>query len=260
MILTINLVFGLMCGAHQASAEPAWSVLKSEHFVVHYMEGGSAFAGDVLQKAEDYYDEILRELGFPRRANFWLWENRCRIYLYLTKESFRKATSQPEWSAGIAVPSERALVSYDRANDFLNSILRHEMAHLIFHDFLGIRNNHVPLWLDEGIAMTMEEKKRSEFDLIVQKMVREKSWIPVEAIEKMRSLKGTSTPEAAFFYAQSQSLVRFIKETRDSHTFLQFCRDLRDGNRLQDALRKNYPRDFETLEHLEKKWVMSHGF
>lgn len=236
-----------------------WSELKGDHFIVYYRAGERNFADQVLRQAERYYDRIAGSLGYSRRSEFWLWENRCRIYVHPNRESFQKVAQQAAWSSGFAIPEERTIVSFSEAAEFLDSVLPHELTHLIFRDFVGIQNEEIPLWLDEGLAMAQEEARRPFFDQWVKRMIANRNWIPVVDINPIRSMSGASTEQAAIFYAEAQSLVRFLLDAGEPARFVQFCRDLRDGKLLEEALRKNYPRRFDSIADFERAWVQSHA-
>ncbi|OGX06776.1 MAG: hypothetical protein A3G87_04325 [Omnitrophica bacterium RIFCSPLOWO2_12_FULL_50_11] len=236
----------------------AWEEMKGDHFILYYQGTDRSFADRVLEKAESYYDGIARALGYSRRSEFWLWDHRCKIYLYETKDAFHSETRQAAWSSGFAIPSKREIVSYQSSEKFLDCVLPHEMAHLIFRDFTGARNGMIPLWLDEGLALAQEEarqERENEFDQWVQKMMSEKKWIPIKVLSQIRSLKGFAAGEAVLFYAEAQSVVRFLLSSGETFQFAGFCRDLRDGTSLEAALRKNYPKVFPTLEVFDQKWI-----
>ncbi len=153
------------------SEASAWQTKKSDHFILYYEGMDQTFPDRVVREAESHYGEITDALGFSRRSEFWLWEKRCRIYLYGSKEEYHTLTKQEEWSGGFSVPSDRKIVSYQGSGEFSDSILPHELAHLIFRDFLGTKNGQVPLWMDEGLAMAQEKTKRVSLDALVKNMV-----------------------------------------------------------------------------------------
>jgi hypothetical protein len=253
----IACALALCLGAsRRVDAQPIeWRELKGDHFILH-QEGDSRSFGDrVLHQAEGYYDEIARALGYSRRGDFWLWEDRCNIYVYESRESFLKATKQPEWSSGFANLKRRMIVTYEDAPEFLNSLLPHELAHLIFRDFVGVETGEVPLWLDEGMAMAQEKAKREQMDQVVSALVAGESWLPLEKLSEIRKIKSYSPEQALAFYAQAQSIVRFLLETSEGGRFLGFCRNLRDGETLEEALRKNYPKEFTSIQALEHQWL-----
>jgi hypothetical protein len=233
-----------------------WKDVKGDHFIIYHQRGSDRkFPEQVLRKAESYYDDLADELGYSRRSDFWLWHNRCSIYLYPSKAAFQEITQQAPWSNGFAIPEKRTIVSYEGAEEFLDSLLPHELAHLIFRDFVGIQNQVIPLWLDEGLAMAQEQAKRPSFDQLVKRLISEKKWIPLDGLVQIKSMNGTSTQNAAVFYAQAQSLVRFLLKAGAPARFIQFCRDLRDGSSLEEGLRKNYPQEFPSIQEFEKEWI-----
>lgn len=240
-----------------AKSENQWREMKGDHFIIYHDAENSKQANQILRSAEGYYREIASQLGYSRRDKFWLWENRCKIYVYGSKEKFHETTMQPVWSSGFAVPEQRTIMSYVGAQHFLDSVLPHELAHLIFRDFVGVGNREIPLWMDEGLAMSQEQSRREWFNQLVKKMISMQKWIHMQEIGAIRSLKGSSTEQAAIFYAQAQSMVRTLLSAGNPDKFVQLCRDLRDAKSLDEAFKSNYPKDFGSAEEFEKSWVRS---
>ena len=82
---------------------------------------------------------------------------RARVLLAVAPDAARfrawVGPAAPEWGAAIAIPSEQRIVMQGRtagsnAGDPL-VVLRHELAHLALHEFLG---DLPPRWFDEGYA------------------------------------------------------------------------------------------------------------
>lgn len=77
------------------------------------------------------------------------------VYLAPTREVFDSVTGgAPEWSAGVAIPSQRIIVVPAYATEHTGTddpaiTLRHEVAHLALHSYIGGR---IPRWFDEGYA------------------------------------------------------------------------------------------------------------
>lgn len=258
IFLGLVTLFWVLISPLAAQAPEGWLELKGQHFIIYYQGSRREFSDLVLKQAEFYYDRVAHALGYSRRSDFWLWENRCLIYLYGTQDAFHAETKQATWSSGYAIPKKRTIVSYEGASQFLDSVLPHELAHLILRDFIGLQNGKVPLWLDEGLAMAQEEAKREYFDRLVSEMILQEKWIPIGIMSRIRSVKDLDQDQSAIFYAQAQSLVRFLLDFREPGRFVQLCRDVRDGHTLEKALAKNYPKDFPTLEAFENRWVKSH--
>ena len=132
------------------SSAEEWKELKGEHFIAYYSRDPD-FTQTALEKAEDYYQDIAEDLGYPRYSDFWTWDNRAKIYLYPDHASYLAATGRPTWSEGMADYQNKAIASYTGSPGFLENILPHEIAHLTFREFVGFKGE-IPDWLDEGVA------------------------------------------------------------------------------------------------------------
>ena len=249
------LMIWVSVGASVAAAEGGWSEIRSDHFVLRYEKQVQLdFAQSVRHRAEAVYQDAIRYFGSLPAKNFWLWDNRCKIYLYATQSAYLEKTRQPPWSGGFAIPGDRTIVSFQGAPRFLDSILPHEMAHLIFREFVGVGNGQVPKWLDEGFAVLQERVDQNRFNTVVEQAVRSGAFVPFVQLNSAQPAHNNQTIEAQLFYAQAQSLTRFLLEGRDPSYFLDFCRLLRDGSAVEAALKKSYPHDFRTIDEFEQKW------
>ena len=253
-----------------------WQELKSEHFIVYFI-GDEKFAQEVLDKAEVYYQRIAYELGYPRYSNFWTWDRRVKIYIYKEKDEFLKATSQPKWSEGMADYTNKQIVSYGWAKGFVESLLPHEMAHLIFRDFVGFKGE-VPLWLDEGVAQWAEEQKRKDYKAMSKYYLKKETLLVLDVMMTldirqvkendkihMRLIHSKDGQEGVLFlggeelvnvyYLQAVSIVGFLIEKYGSDSFAIFCRQLRDGKSMEESLRFAYPLYIRSLKELQERWV-----
>lgn len=252
-----------------------WKELSGEHFIVYFTQDEN-FAKNVLEKAEVYYQRIALELGYPRYSEFWLWAKRVKICIHPDHKSFLEATGQPAWSKGMADYVNKEIVSYAWSEDFAESLLPHEMAHLIFRDFVGFKGD-VPLWLDEGVAQWAEESKRAEIKSKARELYQNDSFLLLSDLMKLRidNLKETqrvyirptitkngekgvvflSTENlVTTYYLEAVSLVGFLIEKYGSNRFASFCRELRDGKALEEALRSTYSEFIHSLDELETAW------
>jgi hypothetical protein len=274
-ILISVLVFSLFFVLLNASFAQEWKELNGEHFIVYFM-GEEKLAKEILDKAEVYYRNIATELGYPRYSEFWMWDKRVKIYLYPDHREFLKATGQPQWSQGMADYRNKTIISYAWSQGFIESLLPHEMAHLIFRDFVGFKGE-IPLWLDEGVAQWEEEIKRRQVKAITRQLLEKDSLLSLEDMMKLdirnvtqtdrvyvRSTVTKNGEEGVLFltgdnlintyYIQAVSLVGFLIEKYGSYAFAAFCRELRDGKSLEGALKFAYPDHIRSLAEFEEKW------
>jgi len=253
-----------------------WGELKGDHFIVHYM-ADRRFARDVIHKAEGYYKRIATDLGYPRYSEFWTWDNRVKIYLYPDHKTYLAASSRPSWSHGMARYDTKEILSYAWGQGFLETLLPHELAHLIFRDFVGF-TGEIPQWLDEGVAQWAEtgrrelarkairilHDKRKLFSLkdmisLDVRGIKSEDTVVVNSIRPQRdggsalSLGGNEFVDT--YYMQAVSLIDFLIQRFGATDFTRFCRELRDGESLDEALRSTYSAHIRNLNELENKWM-----
>lgn len=235
----------------QAASEPDWQSIKTKHVVVYY-RNSEALASELSGRAERLYGEIATALGFRRHQGFWLWENRATIRLYADRPAFAAACEAPPWAVGKADYRTRTISSYEGSQEFLNAVLPHEMGHLVFREFVG-DGDWIPLWLDEGVAQWMEDLFSGATASDAAQILQRKAYtLRFLTSVRARNLKETKMP--SLFYIQSASLVRFMVKAGNSDSFEAFCRHLRDGKTVEDALRFTYPNDMRTMDALESAW------
>ncbi len=270
--LLVVIFCSIICSAHAQE----WKEMGSEHFIC-YFTSDEAFVKEALGKAEVYYKQIALDLGYPRYSEFWTYEKRVKIYIYPDHTSFLKATGQPTWSHGMADYPNKEISGYLWSEEFIDSILPHEMAHLVFRDFVGF-TGEIPLWLDEGVAQHAERARWDHFKQVVKQLYNEDKLLSlkdlmmlnIRVIEdldrifvrvtlnkegKQTTLFLSTDAIISNYYAVSVSLINFLIEQYGSTRFSHFCRELRDGKAVEDALRFVYSPSIQSLDELETKWM-----
>jgi hypothetical protein len=270
-----------------------WEELKGDHFIVYFTlsqpqaalySGGNKeedarrkkFAGAILDKAEDYYSLIATDLGYPRYSEFWTWEKRVKVYVYPDKESFLEATEQPQWSQGMADYNNKNIASYLSSGTFIDTILPHEIAHLIYRDFVGFEGE-IPLWLDEGVAQWEEAGNKEKIKAAIKELHSRDALLSIDDMMRIdvRRIKEndrvfirpTTTKDGKpgvlildsgnfvnTYYLQAASLVGFLIEKFGSVEFANFSRQLRDGKNLEDSLTSVYHNHIHSLKEFEQRW------
>jgi hypothetical protein len=243
-----------LCFSQTARADEPWQEVKSSHFVVYFLKDQN-FAKNVSNNAERYYKTIADDLGYSRRSNFWQWDNRVKIYIYEDRGSFIKLGNYPGWSEGIADYRLKAIFTYSGSGNFTASILPHEIAHLIFRDFVGLENRAIPMWLDEGVAQWEEPEKRSQIKRAIKSVYAGNDAMPLDQFTAFDITRVKDETLVRNYYIQAMSLVDFMVGEYGSDRFVIFCRNLRDGKTLEDALRFSYPTSMRNIDDLEDKWV-----
>jgi len=274
-IIPALCIVGVSCVIVALVSAREWSVLSGDHFLVNFVQD-EKFAKETLDKAEVYYRRIASELGYPRYSEFWTWDKRVKIFIYPSQELFLNATNQPRWSQGMADYTNKQIISYSWSQGFFDSLLPHEIAHLIFRDFVGFKGE-VPLWLDEGVAQWAEEAKRNAAKAMAKQLFESDNLLTIQDmmildIRRLDSvqkvfIRPTLTKDGKKgililsnenlidrYYLEAVSLVSFLVEKYGSLNFADFCRGLRDGKTMEEALRTSYSTHIRTIDELEARW------
>lgn len=247
-VLLASCALCLAAGADEIK----WDEYRGKHFVVHHVGAGEK-AIEIANAAEVHYERIANNLGFKKRDGFWLWDDRVKIFIYPSGKEFRDATGSPQWAAGRAVYSRKEILTYIGSDDFLVSVLPHELAHLIFRDFVGFKGE-VPTWLNEGISLWQEKPDSNWHRALASMLLLQNKLIPLEQLTSMTMKDVEEGRRAHDFYAQSATLVEYMLVVHGPENFRKLCGQLRDGKTMEDALRFTYPNTIRSMKELEKAW------
>lgn len=173
------------------------------------------------------------------------------VYLAPTREVFDSVTGgAPEWSAGVAIPSQRVIVVPAYATEHTGTddpaiTLRHEVAHLALHSYVGGR---IPRWFDEGYAtwasggFDQSEAWRLRVALLVG------SAPPLDSI----SLRWPrDAGRARLAYLLSASAVQYLAEKGGPRALPRLLQLWRQNGSLDGAVRSVYGL---TLGQYEEEW------
>lgn len=255
IFLFLIILFSISTGICAEIDSSLWQTEKSQHFIIYYQQDEDGFVKELVNQAEKYYNSILDELGF-RRFDFWSWDNRAKIYLYPNSSDYLEASRQMAWSGAMVSVKNRTIKTYIGQNVFFDSILPHEMTHIIFREFIGDRKD-LPLCLDEGVASSQEKSNLINRLAVAKDSINQNNYLKLDQLFKIRD-SGSITPY--LFYAESASLAIFLIEEYGSMKFLDFCRKLRDGEPWAQALFREYHfANFEEMEQGWKNYILQRG-
>lgn len=286
LFMAFALVFFAGAPACRCAEEPLpqdgifWVEEKGEHFLL-YTEYETLDVREIMRVAEKFYRSIAERLKFPRHDDFWMWDDRVKIYLFAARETYLAQTGEPEWSVGMADYAARSIYSYMDSPKFLTSVLPHEIAHLIFRDFYKKENElaEPPFWLDEGVAQWAEDKEtKDELKKLARETLEKQGLLTVSDIVLLNMDYVKKNPDRLYFrlartvkgrysiiilspdvllstsYQEAGSLVGYLIETFGAHRFAEFCREISREKALSNALRGVYPKHFQSLDDFENGW------
>ena len=248
--LLISIIFFLLVPLALADTDD-WHITKSTHFIVYYKNASKDFIEKLIEKSEDYYNTIAENLGF-RRYNFWLWDDRAKIYVYDDAKDYQVTTGQPAWSMGSAIPKDKIIHLFPYTQGFFEIILPHELGHVIFRESVGFDNSAIPIWLDEGVASYQERFGRPIAKRLVKEAMDKHRFVSLEWLSNI-SPQLIKDPEIVnLFYAEAISVINYLISEFGKDKFVYFCQALRDKRNLEEAMRSTY--HFGNIQELDRAW------
>lgn len=249
ILLLAFFVFSCNC---LAQTSEKWQEERSTHFIVSYKKAPPDFVKDVVEYSERYYNQIADNLGF-RRFDFWLWEKRAKIYIYDDSRAYQAGTGFPAWSGGFADVKNKTIYTFPYASGFLETVLPHELGHIIFREFVGFDNFLIPVWLDEGVASFQEKNRYISAEFFLRQAITQNAMISLNDLTKITPQTLKDNELVKLYYAEAVSLVHFLISEFGREKFILFCQRLRDRSSLELSLRSTY--SFTNLQDFENKWL-----
>jgi hypothetical protein len=164
-----------------------------------------------------------------------------------------EGTGMPRWAAGVAHSESGEIVIAQHAPDGsrtdLDSLLRHELAHVALHRATG--GQPLPRWFHEGVA----ESFGAGIDLLRSQTLAGAIFGP--GVPPLATLEdnfhGTDAIAATVGYAAARDFVNYLRDRddKDGAELRQVLTEIRHGRSFDAALVKVYGR---TLEELDAEW------
>jgi len=245
----------LLLAAPVFSGAPAqkkvWHEMYAPHFQIYY---DSAMAPSLIKlELERIYSKLNMRLNAFAP---WMAQEKIKIYIYTRHDDYIKGEfAPPPWSRGIAISAQKLVVIFDEKDiSKTRTLLAHEMTHLLFESFFPKRDL-IPLWLNEGLAVMMEEESGSAQDSWKQAMEQGSPSVYKPLAEHFAVKLSTGGEAAAIsdWYLESYSLVSFLFEPAKSLQFRSFCTHIKDGDGVDAALSSVY--HYANTSYLQTAWA-----
>ena len=233
-------------------AKKMWEQQKGTNFIIYYRDVPEDFVNTVMEEAELSFKSVTENLGITRYEG-WHWAKRASIYIYKDENDYIQNGGQAGWSHGSALVTMKTIMTYPAASGFFDSILPHELGHIILYEIVGPVAN-MPLWFNEGVAMYQEKAKRLGSHQVVKKSIENGQFIPLTELTNMRLYKNSKDNDVELFYAESDSIVNFMISELGEARFYKLCRELKNYTPFESALPKVYMR-VKDIKTLNKLWM-----
>lgn len=133
-----------------------WRTMSGPTVTLHWYEGDDAFAQRALAIGQDAIDQAAALLGVTEVKP-------VDFFIYSTEEAFRGALAPGarEHVGGQANPAIRTMVgnisASDVDSDWVDTLVTHELTHIVFSDAVSNPYHFPPRWLNEGLAVYLSE-------------------------------------------------------------------------------------------------------
>ena len=230
-----------------------WQQMKGRDFDIYYRAGvPDDFVGMTMDTAEDELKRVTDNLGITKIPG-WGMGKQIKVYIYADREDFVKNGGQAQWAHGVAFAKARTVKLYPDATGFFDTVLPHELGHIIFRDYIGY-SAVLPLWFEEGVAIYQEKAKRLGAKREAYQAIENGQFIPLSQLSGVRLYKNTNNQTVDIFYTESASLVYYLITELGEREFYMLCDELKNDTPFQEALHKVYLR-FKTINDLNQSWV-----
>lgn len=183
-----------------------WKTRSQAPFRVHWRQGDLQFAQTALKVAEEA--QIAIEKLFPVRENRLI-----DIYIYETPGELRQVfqNTHPKWIGAHADPDlDVILISVSEGLDQrlqMEQQIPHELMHIYLFHYHPTAYANMPVWLQEGLATTVEFYPNPEYYSLLETAWKNQSLLSITSL--CQSFPSEAA-QAYVAYAQSAAIVQYL--------------------------------------------------
>ncbi|MBI4802684.1 MAG: hypothetical protein HY796_09205 [Elusimicrobia bacterium] len=247
--------------ASSASGRPAasWQLKTSPHFSVYHEADWSP--DSITLELERLYGKLRMNVSMFAP---WMVREKTKVYIYRDQRTYLNGEFHPpKWSKGLAYFSTKTVVVYDSGDIIkLRATLAHELTHLYFESFYGERLKNPPQWLNEGLAVMMEDLSPAgagHWSSSLRYFPGEKI-IPLERFFSVRLDQLDSDAQIGYWYLEAFGVVAYLFRPHMRIQFKNFCSLLRQGEKLEPTLWKVYRiKNLGEFDLTWRNWIRDYG-
>ncbi len=227
-----------------------WQTATVGDAVLHWVGGAEDQArhfGDLTAGAANRAEELLgHSLDAP-----------VDIFVYQTQDQFFGALGPGarEWTGAAAYPELRTVFMYLQGNaqTYLDTVVTHEVTHVVFNDATKNPFHEPARWLNEGLATWSEEQSADAQRSFVRSEAGNGALLAFDAITRQFPI---GADEAQLAYAEGTTLIGIIIADHGRQAVARLAAAYRGGGTDAQALRAATG---EPLERLYAEYFASFG-
>jgi len=192
---------------------------------VHWYEGEAAFGDALLEVTRRSLNAVNALLPPPPDAPL-------DVYVYASTTDLQSALflGGEDWQGGHANPKMGvvllAITPGPGQSIEMETLIPHELAHVMLYRSVGEGYGTLPVWLNEGIASSVELYPNPDYDQALITASRNGSLL---AIADLCDAFPLDASRAFLAYAESQSFVRFLRDTYGTPGLFSLASAYADG-------------------------------
>ncbi|HSH21019.1 MAG TPA: peptidase MA family metallohydrolase [Candidatus Caenarcaniphilales bacterium] len=212
----------------------AWRTISGPIVRLHWYEGDEQFAQRALDIGEGAIERASQLLGVSETepVDFFIYSNEADFREALgpgTRENVGgQAHSDIRTLFGLIEPQEIG-------SDWVDTLVIHELTHLVFDTATDNVYRAPPRWLNEGVAVYLSEGYTGGSRAAVEQAAADGSLIPLEGLA---GLFPTTADRFFLAYAESVSAVDFFIDNYEEQTLWDLVRSYADGVSDEEAFRQ----------------------
>jgi hypothetical protein len=210
-----------------------WRTVAGEIVRLHWYEGSEAFGQRALEIGERAIANASELLGVQETEPI-------DFFIYDGEEALRGALGPAtrENVAGQANADIRtmfgAIEPFEVDSDWVDTLVTHELTHLVFDTATANRYHVPPRWLNEGVAVYLSEGYNGGWRSVVESAARDGSLVPLDGLA---GLFPTTALQFQLAYGESVSAIDFFVRTHEEQTLWDLVRGYAQGISDDEAFR-----------------------
>jgi hypothetical protein len=214
---------------------------------VHWYEGDAAFGDALLGVARRSLNAVNALLPAPS-------DTPVDIYVYASATDLQNALflGGEDWQGGHANPKMGvvllAVTPGPGQSIEMETLIPHELAHVMLYRNVGEGYDSLPVWLNEGIASSVELYPNPDYDQALMSASENRSLMPIADLCDAFPLDAS---RAFLAYAESQSFVRFLRDTYGTPGLLSLASAFADGMSCEQGVVRTLG---TSLASLDTRW------
>jgi hypothetical protein len=226
-----------------------WHTLEAAPLRLHWVSGDLPFGQGALDIATRALDRISRDLGTPPPT-------RLDVYVYPSLGDLQAGLNLGgrSWAGGHADPSLGVVLLAappgPESRALLENALPHELTHVLLYQRMGAGYGNLPTWLNEGLATLEESVPDPAQRVALEDAAAQDQLLPLGTLCSPFAASG---PEALLAYAQSASLVQYLRDVYGTGAIAALLDAYQEGTTCLGGLQRVLRR---TPEQLQSEWAV----